>query len=380
MSAQANTRRDFLRMMGLSALAATGSASNLGLAQAPNSAVGKDFFVRPDELTLEFSQPRPQRRLSFANFKGSPAAWKKACRDKLAELLGFSRPSATKAHLLRSTSIGDVRIEAWVMRIDRSLSIPAYFLAPESVSDRSRAVMAIHGHGEAEPCLGLREDYHHAFALRLAQAGHLVLCPALRGFGVLGDMALGDEDRCLDYWRSTRGRQFTLISDAFLYGRTLIGATVEDLLRWETWLAQAKGIRTVDVAGISYGGDLVLTYPAFSDRVARIYASGSLGSFSVIFSRCYNAAAHCIPGILTWMDRSDIAGLSAPRPIRLHYGQEDTPGPHNNSASYNETVEPSLRELKDIYAAFGAEDNITLKVTPNAGHEIDTPDLHAFLA
>jgi len=266
------------------------------------------------------------------------------------------------------------------MHIDESLSIPAYLLAPESISHAGKAIMAIHGHGQAESCLGLRDDYHHTFALRLAQAGHLVLCPALRGFGALGDMAFGDEDRCLDYWKSTRGRQFTLISDAFLYGRTLIGPTVADLLRWEDWLARTRDIRTVDVAGISYGGDLALTYPAFSDRVRKIYASGSLGSFSVIFSRCYNAPAHCIPGILTWMDRSDIAGLSAPRPIRLHYGQKDTPGPRNNSASYNKTVDPSLKELKDIYAAFSAANNVTVKVTSNAWHEIDNKDLQTFLA
>ncbi len=240
--------------------------------------------------------------------------------------------------------------------------------------------MAIHGHGAAEPCLGLRDDYHHAFALRLAQAGHAVLCPALRGFGALADLAGGDENRCLDYWDSQRGRQFTLVTDAFLCGKTLIGHTVEDLRRWELWLGQTKGISTLDVAGISYGGDLALTYPVFSDRVGRIYASGSLGSFSVIFSRCYNAPAHCIPGVLTWMDRSDIAGLNAPRPLRLHYGQADVPAPWNNSASYNETVTPALKELQAIYAAFGGKGQVSLYVTPNSGHEMDNDDLLAFLA
>ena len=266
------------------------------------------------------------------------------------------------------------------MQISESLSIPAYLLLPKSDSRPNKAVMAIHGHGEAEPCVGLRQDYHHAFALELARAGHLVLCPALRGFGTLGDMAFGDEGHCLDYWKSARGRQFTLISDAFLYGQTLIGQTVQDLLRWEMWLGDSRGIRKIDVAGISYGGDLALAYPVFSDKVRRIYASGTLGSFSVIFSRCYNAPAHCIPGILNWMDRSDIAGLDAPRPIRLHYGQKDTPGPRNNSASYNETVQSSLTELRAIYKAFDAAEKISLYVTPGAWHEMDNKDLLNFLA
>jgi len=266
------------------------------------------------------------------------------------------------------------------MTIDESLSIPAYLLTPASPWHPNQAVMSLHGHGAAEPCVGLRDDYHHRFALELARVGHIVLCPALRGFGALGDLALGDEGRCLDYWKSQRGRQFTLISDAFLYGRTVIGDTVADLLRWEDWLARKKGICTLDVAGISYGGDLALTYPPFSDRVRRIYASGTLGSFAAIFPCCYNAPAHGIPGILKWMDRSDIAGLNAPRPIQLHYGENDTPGPTNNSASYNETVETALAELKRIYHAFDALKQISFKVTTQAIHEIDNHDLQDFLA
>ena len=98
------------------------------------------------------------------------------------------------------------------------------------------------------------------------------------------------------------------------------------------------------------------------------------------FSQCYNAPAHCIPNVLNWMDRSDIAGLSAPRPTRLHYGEYDTPGPKNNSASYNDTVAPSLAELRTIYSALGAEDVVSYYVTPQRWHEMDIPDLTEFLA
>ena len=240
--------------------------------------------------------------------------------------------------------------------------------------------MAIQGHGNVEGVIGVFDDYHHRFGLELARAGFAALCPALRGFGALHDLAWSTRgERCLDYWESERGPQFTLVTDGFIHGRTLIGQTVEDLLRWERWLLAELKVEALDTAGISYGGDLAILHGAFSPRVRRIFASGTFGSFGPIFSQCYNAPAHCIPGILEWMDRSDIAGLCAPRPIALHFGELDAPGPGNNSASYNGTVEPALKELRAVYAAFGAGDAVRLVVTPGRGHEMDVPALLEFL-
>jgi dienelactone hydrolase len=275
-----------------------------------------------------------------------------------------------------------VRIAALVMKVNDDVSIPAYLLFPEKLVAPGTAIFAIHGHGEIEPCIGQRDEYHHQFALKLAQAGYLVLCPEIRGFGVLNDMAADREGHRLDYWNAAKrvnDRQFTLVTDALLKGETMIGETIADLLRWEDYLARKHAIKTVKVAGLSYGGDLALMYPVFSSRVERIFASGSFGSFSPIFSRCYNAPAHCIPNVLQWMDRADIAGLNAPRPIALHYGERDVPSKHNYSAAYNETVPPALEQLRKIYAAAGADENVQLIVSRNQGHEMDIEALLAFM-
>lgn len=373
------TRREFGQVVAIGA-GALAVGSRRAKAQDQPAGIDEKFFVRSDELTLRALQKPGRRELSFANFKGKPEEWRQACRAKLAELLGYEAPAPGVATRLRTIKHAGVTIEAWVMKVDENLSMPAYLLIPESGGRRGHAVMAVHGHGRSEPCIGSRNDYHHEFALRLAQAGHLVLCPELRGFGALVDMAKSDENHWLDYWGGERGGQFTLAIDGFLYGKTMVGQTVEDLIRWENWLAETKDIEVFDTAGISYGGDLVMVYAAFSQRINRIYTSGSMGSFAPVFARCYNAPAHCVPWVLQWMDRSDIAGLSAPRPVRLHYGELDTPGPHNASASYNETVEPALAELRAIYRAFGAEKQVSMRVTPGRRHEFENDDLLAFLA
>jgi dienelactone hydrolase len=340
-----------------------------------------NLIIRPDELNLTFSHGTGHRRLSFQNWNGSPEAWKSACREQLSSSLGLEFPALPgNVREVRQLEEKRITIKALIMQIDDRLSIPAYLLIPAEPKDSSKAVMAIHGHGDVEACLGVWDDYHHAFALALAQAGYLVLCPELRGFGALADLALHKNGSRLEYWRWGTHMAYSLVTDGFLYGKTLIGETTADLLRWEAWLAEDQGITSIDAVGISYGGDLAFIYPVFSQRVERIFASGTLGSFRVVFEQCYNAPAHCIPGILEWMDRSDIAGLNVPKPILLHFGELDVPGPENFSAAYNASVPTALNEMRAIYRNFGVENRVQMQVSSGKGHEMDILLILKYLA
>jgi dienelactone hydrolase len=337
------------------------------------------ILLTQDELTLRFRHAVPVPRYAFAEMGLPFDQWQERCRAKLAELLPVGEVHPCRMQEQRRVSWGGIRVRALTMEVDDTLSLPGYLLESEGHHPSRGTVLAVHGHGEVDACLGLHEDYHHGFALALAQEGYQVLCPELRGFGALRDLAHGLEGYRLDYWNREAIKAYSLATDGFLSGQTLLGATVEDLLRWEQWLVSTGAPEPLSVAGISYGGDLALTYAAFSPVVSRIFASGTLGSFAAIFARCYNAPAHCVPGILQWMDRADIAGLNAPRPVALHYGALDVPGPTNYSAAYNETVAPSVADLRQIYAAVGAADQVQLVVSPNKGHEMDLAALVSFL-
>ncbi len=333
------------------------------------------FLISKPELILSFHHPVPEIKLAYKSYRGDFEEWKKVAKQKFSELISYESPVNREVTVLRKKEIDGIVYHAMVMKVSEDLSIPAYLLEP--AGEIRGAVMAIHGHGSVEPMIGLRDDYHHKFAYELAKSGFVVIAPELRGFSTLSDLAEQVPIARLDYWVSNS--HYTLVTDGFLYGKTLIGQTIEDLIAWEEWFFKHFDFENLSVAGISYGGDLALYYPVFSKRVSKIFCSGSLGSFSLIFSRCYNAPAHAIPGILKWLDRSDIAGLNVPRPILLHYGELDYPSEKNASASYNESVGVSVEEIKEIYAQEGAESYIEMKVTSGKKHEMDVDLLLSFM-
>jgi cephalosporin-C deacetylase-like acetyl esterase len=346
---------------------------------ADNNTDMKQVLVPKEALVLKYSYETPHKTYAYRDSE-EPLSWQVKCRDKLKELIVCdfrfnNRP--VEVHHTTATDFG--LVHSLIMRVDDTLSIPAYLLIPDEIKSET-PVIAIQGHGYVQGVLGIYDDYHHAFGVALCRAGFVVLVPEIRGFGNLVDLAAhSDDGRRLVYYNWGELMAYTLVTDAFLKGRTLIGDTVQDLYAWGSYLCDYTKQQNYSVAGISYGGDLALILSALDMRVDKTFASGTLGSMSPIFEKCYNAPAHCVPNMLNYMDRQEIASCIAPRSLCVHYGELDVPSPENSSAAYNETAVPIFNEVRKFYDAVNASNNIRLVVSPNMKHEMDNAALVAYL-
>lgn len=135
----------------------------------PSTPVNIDpsFFITPEELRLQFTYQVGRFAFSFQSTTLSFAQWRDQASVKLTELLGFQQPELAPVQDLRQTTVTNIRIHALRMAVSDDLSLPAYLLVPLQPRASSHLVLALHGHGEVEPCIGSRDDYHHHFALSL---------------------------------------------------------------------------------------------------------------------------------------------------------------------------------------------------------------------
>ena len=339
----------------------------------------KQILIPKEDLILKYSYRTPERSYAYKN-SDDPAEWQIKCREKLKELVVCDLASDKRNIEIHHTTTTDFgMVYSLVMHVDKTLSLPGYLLVPNEIK-YELPVLAVQGHAsDVKGILGISNDYHHGFGKELCCAGFVTLVPELRGFGTLVNLAVHD-DRKLIYYNWGKLMAYTLVTDAFMKGYTLIGETIGDLYAWSSYLRGYAKQNTYSLAGISYGGDLALILAALDDKVEKTFASGTLGSMETIFDICYNAPAHCIPGVLKYMDRQEIASCIAPRLLAVHYGELDTPSPTNASAAYNETAIPAYNVVKDFYQKVGAEDNVKLVISPNMKHEMDNTELIGFLA
>ena len=306
-----------------------------------------------------------ERRLKFqARTREDAERWQAALRAKVAELLGgFSYDrSPLRPSVLETRAFPGYRREKIVFDSRPGVSVLAYVLLPERAARPAATMICVPGHGRGvDDIVGIDErgadrtdkaGYQHDFAIQVAEAGMAAVAIEPMGFGCRRDpinALKGLAQKACD----------PVAGGALMLGQTLIGWRVWDVMRTIDYIATRPELDAsrIGCMGISGGGTTTLFSAALEPRIRAALVSGYLNTFRDSVGSLVHCIDNYVPGILTWAEMYEVAGLIAPRPLFVESGEKDPIFPIRASVE-------SFTSVRDIYGVFGAGDRLEQEVFP----------------
>ncbi len=322
----------------------------------------RSLHLSPSELHHRLADQAPLR----LTYRGQPfRPWQIRLRKKVIELL-CSVPD-TKCPLnvreLEHRETEDYTQTKLVYTGEPYSDVPCYLLIPTHVPPPIPVCICLQGHSTGmHISIGLAKYRGDKASLR--RDGDYALQAIKEGFA-----ALCIEQRCYGEREETRQKlrwrhgcvDATMHSLAM--GRTMIREKVYDVQRGIDMLQEEYpqvDTSRIAITGCSGGGMTAFWTAALDGRISAAMPQG-------YFCTCAGGGMktpHCVeiyvPGILAWMEKYDVAGLIAPRPLVIVTGKEDPIYPLS-------AVRKAYRKAKAIYGAAGAAGNIRL-VVGEGGH------------
>ena len=304
------------------------------------------IFSSAEILESDFTNHKP--RLSFdGDTFDAWQEWRKRLLPELRQLLGPvpNETAPLNPQILSTQTFDKFTLHKVVYSSRPNVPIPAYLLIPKGATEKTPAVLCIHGHvpNGKEDVVFSQGGYGAAYGRTLAEQGMVTLCPDNAGMGERTHPSGG----CDFLWRRLN-----------LLGEDLTGYRVYDLMRGMDYLQSLPEVdeTRIGIAGLSGGCWLGIVHAAFDARVKAAVLSGYFTTFAQTswFGHCI---CHHPRGIGELCEMPDIAGLIAPRPIFVEWGTEDVSRP----------VQPAFEMAQKIYRAASAEDKIDLHQF-DAGH------------
>ena len=359
--------------------AALGCAVLWGIAAKPQDVVrrwigaggtvNRPVFDAAGDATLADAPSLLPVRLRFpeSDSRASVMQWQTMLRDRIEQLLRIETSAATpptdELVVQETKRFGSVTRQFGSFRGVDGVAIPAFVFIPEGARNQA-AVLVIPGHGRGVvgPA-GIFDDYQHAAALRLAQAGFVTMTIELRGFGYLGD----------ERGFAHRVAAQNAIEAGSCY-KAYVGSDLRRALRILRARTEVDAAR-VGVAGASLGGELATMLGALDPSIRAVCShayGGELGMRPGLAATLPPALSalrhgcHLIPGINRVAVREDWFRLIAPRPLQLRRGTRETtdPGPLRDA-------------LAPVYALFGSADALDVASAPG-DHEFFVEDAIRF--
>jgi dienelactone hydrolase len=328
---------------------------------------GYESKIKPSEFdpvawTVERWKSAPLRLTFRAQNRKEAERWQRQLRAKVAELVGGlpERGPAPRAELLERREFPAYRRDKLIMETRPGVALLMYLLTPKGPAEPMPAVICIPGHGRgADDIVGIDEHgrdrsdkpgYQHDFAIQVAERGAAAIAIEPLAFGCRRDPLTRKKGLGATACQPSAGA-------ALLFGETMIGWRVYDVIRTIDWIETRPELngKRVGCMGISGGGTCSLFSTALDRRIRAAFVSGYLN----IFRDCIMSLSHCmdnyVPGILNWAEMYDVAGLIAPRPLFSEGGDQDPIFPVA-------ATRDSYARVKRVYEVFGAPDAVQQEI------------------
>lgn len=285
-------------------------------------------------------------------------------KDRLLEGLGgeWPEPCPLNVQLREKTQADGYTIESLYYDAEPDDPIPALLLVPDSASAAkpAPAVAVWHQHngqyhlGKGEPA-GLSGNPMHHTGAALAREGYVVLCPDALCFeerqDPTGKLKGGNYER-FEFLRYVVG------------GKSMAWKNILDMRRAIDFLVSRPEVNGEKIGcyGHSMGSTHTWLVGPWEPRLKCLVGNCCLPTYKAIHD---NHMLHCfpnfVPGVFEYGDTPDIAGLIAPRPLLLNFGEKDGGSPIDE-------VRRAVEVIGDAYMAMHAEDKFQYYIEEGSGH------------
>ncbi len=310
-----------------------GKAALASGALAPLTAMDTSLPKReldPVHWALESYKSAPLQLTFNATNKEQAERWQKTLRAKLVELLGgFPHERVPlNPQTMETRDFPGYTREKFMFTSRPGVAVVGYLLTPKDGKPPFAPVICVPGHGRGvDDIVGIdehgadrvnKDGYQHDFAIQAVEHGLAAVAIEPMAFGCRRDEANIKKGQGQSACQPAAGA-------ALLFGQTMIGWRVWDVMRTIDWIEQRPELdsRRVGCMGISGGGTCTQFSAALDQRIKAAFVSGYLNTFrdSIL------SIAHCmdnyVPGILNWAENYDVAGLIAPRYFFSEGGDQD---------------------------------------------------------
>lgn len=253
----------------------------------------------------------------------------------------------------------------WLERIEfdngTGSIVPGLLLVPKNLMGRAPAIVGLHGHGSSKESVCTDLNNSQCIGPLLAERGFVVA--AIDAY-FNGDR-IGHGPGGANEHKNTQ--EHTLFKLFLWQGRTLWGMMLRDEQCLIDYLATRPEIdpQRIGATGMSMGCTRSWWLSAIDDRVQAIAGVACFTRYTELIAHG-NLRSHGIyyfvPDVLRHFDTEAIYSLTAPRPMLMLSGDQDSGAPTDG-------IEMLERKLADVYKLYGKSDHFRSVVYANTGHE-----------